>query len=88
MNQQNAAEARAQIYEADLILSLHEHLGDESGLPMPKNLFLEFTSVQVAERWALLTSRGYPFTMLTESNRNDLPLDLELGVRNGFSYAT
>lgn len=80
VSQQNAAEARAEIYEADLTLSLHEHLGEQSGVPMTKSLFLEFATVGAAERWALITSSGYPFTMVTSSKRNDLPLDLELHV--------
>jgi hypothetical protein len=83
VREQSEAEARAKVYEADLSLTLHTHDVGMRGYPMRENLFLEFVSIGGA-KWALLTDKGYPFTFVTESNRNDLPLDLEQGVRQVF----
>jgi len=84
VSQQTEPEAKAQIYEADLSLTFHRHLGKPTGFPMPENLFLEFASIKGGKTWALLTDQGFAFTLVTESNRNDLPLDLEMGVREIF----
>jgi hypothetical protein len=77
-------EARAQVYEASLSIQFHSHNRGANGFPMPENLFLEFSTIRDAEVWALLTTEGYPFTLVTESNRNSLPLDAQVGVRNVF----
>jgi hypothetical protein len=79
-------EAKAEVYEADLSLTLHKHMdGRPGGFPMPENLFLEFTTIRDAPKWALLIDQGYPFTIVSESNHNDLPLDVQVGIRNTFS---
>jgi hypothetical protein len=77
------SEAKAQVYEASLSIRFHSHRGS-NGFPMPENLFLEFSTIRDAEVWALLTTEGYPFTLVTESHRNSLPLDVQVGVRNVF----
>jgi hypothetical protein len=77
-------EAKARLYEADLSIKAHSHAAGAGGLAMPRNVFLQFSTIDDADVWALLTNEGYPFTLVTESHRNDLPLDIQVGIRDGF----
>ena len=78
-------DSTSQRYHASINVESHHH--EFLGFPMMEWIHLEFVTIGTAGPWALLTTDGYLYDGLGESDtqeRSDLPLDLQVAIRNLF----